>query len=153
MLFIGPICTWVSFETLQGDLITGDDLMDFYSAFIGRGFPSSLLTVLTIAIGWVAALVLLLGSIPFSFLASYLCLINCLRVSDVHQLLPALLPPLLVWSHLAFQLFIGPDVAAPAEVLYTFLLGGPLSVTALSIWEVRRLGSRHGVTLRVALGR
>ncbi|MGX2994220.1 hypothetical protein JNUCC64_07940 [Streptomyces sp. JNUCC 64] len=46
-----------------------------------------------------------------------------------------------------------PDVAAPPLVLYSFLLGGPLSVTALSVWEVRRLSRRHGVTPRSALGR
>ncbi|MFD3876081.1 hypothetical protein [Streptomyces sp. NPDC058623] len=68
-------------------------------------------------------------------------------------MLPALISPLLVWSLLAFQLFIGPDVAAPPLVLYTFMLGGPLSVTALSLWEVRRLRLRHGITLRNALGR
>ncbi|MGW7345997.1 hypothetical protein [Streptomyces sp. NPDC054854] len=153
MLFIGPICAWVSFQTLRGDLISGDGLYVFFSAFAGPGFTSSLLAILTMVIGWLAALVLLLGSVPFSFAACYACLVTCLRASDVHQLLPALLSPLLVWSLLAFQLFIGPDVAAPPEVLYTFLLGGPLSVTALSVWEVRRLGRRHGVTLRVALGR
>ncbi|MGW7059928.1 hypothetical protein ACWGHM_15595 [Streptomyces sp. NPDC054904] len=153
MLFIGPICAWVSFQTLRGDLVSGDDLYAFFSAFAGPGYTSSLLAILTMVIGWLAALVLLLGSVPFSFLACYSCLVTCLRASDVHQLLPALLSPLLVWSLLAFQLFIGPDVAAPAEVLYTFLLSGPLSVTALSVWEVRRLGRRHGVTLRVALGR
>lgn len=81
------------------------------------------------------------------------CVFTCLRASDVHQLLPALLSPLLVWSLFALQFFNGPDVAAPAEVLCTFMLGGPLLVTALSVWEVRRLRSRHGITLRGALGR
>ncbi|MDK0521767.1 hypothetical protein [Streptomyces sp. ML-6] len=33
------------------------------------------------------------------------------------------------------------------------VLGGPLSVTAVSLWELRRLRSRHGLTLRTALGR
>lgn len=98
-------------------------------------------------------LALLIASIPYTILAAYVCVASCFRASDVHQLLPALLPPLLVWSLFAFQLFNGPDVAAPPEVLYTFLLGGPLSVTALSAWEVWRLRSRYGITLRGALGR
>ncbi|MFD6880556.1 MULTISPECIES: hypothetical protein [unclassified Streptomyces] len=50
-----------------------------------------------------------------------------------------------MWALFAFQLFTGPDMAAPPEVLYTFLLGGSLTVTTLSVWEVRRL---RGLTLR-----
>lgn len=85
--------------------------------------------------------------------AAYVCVASCFRVSDVHQLLPALLSPLLIWLLFAFQVFTGPDVAAPPEVLYTLLIGGPMSVTALSVWEIRRLRGRHGITLRTAPGR
>ncbi|WP_406270433.1 hypothetical protein OHT93_18670 [Streptomyces sp. NBC_00191] len=45
-------------------------------------------------------------------------------------------------------LFDGADVAAPPVVIYAFSLGGPLSVSVLSLWEVRRLRIRCGVTLR-----
>ncbi|MFF4447704.1 hypothetical protein [Streptomyces sp. NPDC001502] len=38
-------------------------------------------------------------------------------------------------------------------MLSTFMLGGPLSVTALSAWQVRRLRSHRGITLASALGR
>ncbi|MCX4584228.1 hypothetical protein [Streptomyces sp. NBC_01481] len=50
-------------------------------------------------------------------------------------------------------LFDDADVAAPPVVIHAFSLGGPLSVSALSLWEVRRLRIRCGVTLRSALGR
>ncbi|QKV90353.1 hypothetical protein HUT19_18840 [Streptomyces sp. NA02950] len=33
-----------------------------------------------------------------------------------------------------------------------FLLGGPLSVTAVSLWELRRLWDRFGVTVRGRAG-
>lgn len=152
-LAAGPLAIWLSLTTVKGDLVGGADLMDFFSPVVGRGIMCSLLSFAVLVLGWLLALVLLIVSIPFTVLTAYVCVASCFRASDVHQLLPALLSPLLVWSLFAFQVFTGPDVAAPPEVLYTFLLGGPLSVTALSVWEVRRLRSRHGITLRTALGR
>ncbi|WP_327266466.1 hypothetical protein OG444_38220 [Streptomyces sp. NBC_01232] len=153
LLVSGPACMWLSFTTLKGDLISGGDLKEFFSAITGSGFFSSVLAFLVLVVGWIAALVLLLGSSFFTLVSALACVLVCLRVADVHQLLPALISPLLVWSLFAFQVFTGPDVAAPPEVLYTFMLGGPLSVTALSVWEVRRLRIRYGITLRTALGR
>ncbi|MFG3527629.1 hypothetical protein ACGF8B_12905 [Streptomyces sp. NPDC047917] len=41
----------------------------------------------------------------------------------------------------------------PALVRGAAVFGGPLSVTAVSLWELRRLRTRHGLTLRRALGR
>ncbi|MFD7625572.1 hypothetical protein ACFV7Q_05910 [Streptomyces sp. NPDC059851] len=152
-LALGPALIWLSLTTVKGDLVGGEDLMGFYSAIVGRGILCSLFSFITLIIGWLLALVVLIVSIPYTIIAAYVCVASCFRASDVHQLLPALLSPLLVWSLFAFQLFNGPDVAAPPEVLYTFLLGGPLSVTALSAWEVRRLRTRYGITLRGALGR
>ncbi|GAA0271448.1 hypothetical protein GCM10010302_06290 [Streptomyces polychromogenes] len=152
LLVAGPAAMWVAWQTLRGDLVESGDLKGFFSAITGPGFISSALSILALIVGWLAALALLLASIPYTLLLCYYCVFTCFQASEVHQLLPALLSPLLVWSLFAFQLFNGPDVAAPPEVLYTFMLGGPLSVTALSVWEVRRLRIRHGITLRQALG-
>ncbi|MEU8572686.1 hypothetical protein [Streptomyces asoensis] len=78
---------------------------------------------------------------------------SCFRLGDVHELLPALVSPVLVWALFVLSCLDGPDVAAPPLVLYPFLLGGPLSVTALSAWEIRRLNRRYGMTFTSALGR
>ncbi|WP_314247158.1 hypothetical protein [Streptomyces sp. DSM 40907] len=153
LLVSGPLVMWLSFTTLKGDLISGGDLKGFFSAITGPGFISSALALIVLAVGWIAAVIVLICSIPYTLVSCYACVFTCLRVADVHQLLPALLSPLLVWSLFAFQVLGGSDIAAPAEVLYPFMLGGPLSVTALSVWEVRRLRSHHGITLRSALGR
>ncbi|MFE7618935.1 hypothetical protein [Streptomyces sp. NPDC057496] len=152
-LVIGPLTFWVSLLTLKGDLITGADLKDFFSSITGTGVISSVLAFLALAVGWLVSFVVLLASVPYTLVTTYFCVFTCFQASRVHQLLPALLSPLLVWSLFTFQLLNGPDVAAPPEVLYTFMLGGPVTVTVLSVWEVRRLRSRHGITLRVALGR
>ncbi|MEU8432865.1 hypothetical protein AB0F18_08095 [Streptomyces sp. NPDC029216] len=152
-LALGPALMWLSFTTLKGELIEGGDLKGFFSAITGAGIISSVLAFLVLVIGWLLAIVVLIASVPYTIAIAYACVFSCFRTADVHQLLPALLSPLLVWSLFAFQLFNGPDVAAPPEVLYTFMLGGPLSVTGLSVWEVRRLRTHHGITLRTALGR
>jgi hypothetical protein len=78
---------------------------------------------------------------------------SCFRLGDVHELLPALVSPVLVWSLFVLSCLDGPDVNAPPLVLYPFLLGGPLSVTALSVWEIQRLNRRYGMTFASALGR
>ncbi|MFF3013662.1 hypothetical protein [Streptomyces sp. NPDC057939] len=152
-LAVGPAVIWLSLATLKGDLVDEPGLVAFFSSIFGRGIICSLLSLLVLVIGALLAVVLLVASILYTIVAAYVCVSTCFRASSVHQLLPALLSPLLVWALFAFQLFTGPDVAAPPEVLYTFLLGGPLTVTALSVWEVRRLRARHGITLRTALGR
>ncbi|GGS93742.1 MULTISPECIES: hypothetical protein [Streptomyces] len=152
-LALGPALFWLSLSTVKGDLVGEVELVDFYSSLLGRGILCSVLSFLTLVVGCLLAVAVLIVSVPYTIVTAYVCVSSCFRASDVHQLLPALLSPLLVWSLFAFQLFNGPDVAAPPEVLYTFLLGGPLSVTALSIWEVRRLRTHYGITLRSALGR
>ncbi|MFF4645965.1 hypothetical protein [Streptomyces sp. NPDC001389] len=152
-LALGPGLMWLSFATITGDLASEGDLKDFYSSITGPGITAAILAFFTAVIGWLIGLAVLIASIPYTLVIAYTCVFSCFRTADVHQLLPALLSPLLVWSLFTFQLINGPDVAAPPEVLYTFMLGGPLSVTGLSFWEVRRLRTHHGITLRTALGR
>ncbi|MFF3019368.1 hypothetical protein [Streptomyces sp. NPDC057939] len=152
MLATGPFLMWASLKSLRGELV-GVDVFQGIMEFFGDGIFAKLVVFLLLAVGWLASIAVLICSVPFTLYSAYMCVFTCIRAGDVHQLLPALISPLLVWSLLAFQLFIGPDVAAPPLVLYTFMFGGPLSVTALSVWEVRRLRVRHGITLRNALGR
>ncbi|TVL94246.1 hypothetical protein [Streptomyces sp. SAJ15] len=97
----------------------------------------------------VAALFVLLfglGAIVFSVHFTF-------RAADVHEILPPLLAPVLVWTMFGFQLFDDAPVAAPPAVQLLFLIAPPVSVTALSVWEVRRLRTHHGITLRRALHR
>lgn len=100
----------------------------------------------------VCAMLALMGAGAVLITAWY-ALASCFRLGDVHELLPALISPALVWSLFVLGLFDDPDVAAPPLVFYLFTLGGPVSVTALSVWELRRLRTRYGMTMRAALGR
>ncbi|MGW0367316.1 hypothetical protein ACWDX7_28375, partial [Streptomyces sp. NPDC003034] len=119
---------------------------------LGTIFTGLLIGLLFAAAALVCAAVLV-AAVFFTLAAAVTGLNSCFRTGEVHELLPALLSPLLVWSLYGFQLFDGPDVAAPPIVLYAFSLAGPLSVSALSLWEIRRLRTRYGVTLGSLLGR
>ncbi|MFF9053463.1 hypothetical protein ACF09Z_20230 [Streptomyces erythrochromogenes] len=91
--------------------------------------------------------------VPFVLTSSVLCVHHSFRTADVHEVLPPLLSPVVVVAMSVLQAVDGPPVNAPHGVWFLFLAGAPASVTALSFWELRRLRTRYGITLRGALGR
>ncbi|MFE7277296.1 hypothetical protein [Streptomyces sp. NPDC057623] len=147
LILCGAGLFWLSWKALRGELVSFD----------GRPADLSWLTVVLLVVakgvGGLVCLILLLFSVPFTVIVLVYGVNSCFRLGDVHDLLPALISPLLVWSLFLLNISDGPDVAAPPWVLYTFLLGGPVSVTLLSVGELHRLRRRHGLTLRSALGR
>ncbi|MGW6565070.1 hypothetical protein [Streptomyces sp. NPDC054975] len=155
---LGVGVVWLMLAALGGDIIAPEDVgpHDFtfglFGTTIGRIITGAVIGLLFFAAA-LACAVLLVAALCFTLTAAFKGMNSCFRAGDVHQLLPALVSPLLVWSLFLLQLFDGSDVAAPPLVIYAFSFGGPLSVTLLSVWEVRRLRVRHGVTFRSALGR
>ncbi|MEU9944723.1 hypothetical protein [Streptomyces lavendulae] len=129
------------------------------AALLAFAFRSDLHDPLFGAIGGVGlVLSLLIGLtslflLPFVLASSVLCVHHSFRTADVHEVLPPLLSPVVVVAMSALQAFDGPPVNAPQGVWFLFLAGAPLSVSALSVWELRRLRTRYGITLRGALGR
>ncbi|WP_158943801.1 hypothetical protein [Streptomyces sp. NRRL S-378] len=157
-VFLGAGMIWLMLAFLRGDIPVGQWLAgnDITFGFFGKTLGtiiSGLVFALILIVGGVACAVGLVAALCFTLFATVTGLNSCFRTADVHELLPALISPLLVWSLAVLQFFDDADVAAPAAVLTAFLLGGPLSVTALSVWEVRRLRNLYGITLRSALGR
>ncbi|MFC7470936.1 hypothetical protein ACFQVA_30385 [Actinomadura keratinilytica] len=76
---------------------------------------------------------------------------NVFRTADVHEVLPplvsvALVSVALVWVNLVADLVGGKYGDAPDRVAAFLLWGGPLTVTCLALWELRRLRVRHGLT-------
>lgn len=145
-IVLGAGACWFLVQLLKGEIITLSD-------FSYHGILFSILLIVVFVLGALACAAALLLAIPVTVAALVYAFNSCFRLGDVHDLLPALISPLLVWSLFGLGVFDDPEVAAPPLVLYGFLLGGPLSVTLLSVWEIRRLRRRHGVTLRTALGR
>ncbi|MFC5146628.1 hypothetical protein [Streptomyces aureoversilis] len=69
------------------------------------------------------------------------------NTADVHAALPAVLTAVLVWVLNVVQLGDGlPN--GPLGVQMAAFLGGPLSVTAVSAWELHVLRTRHNVRVR-----
>ncbi|WP_329217745.1 hypothetical protein OG352_16320 [Streptomyces sp. NBC_01485] len=145
-IVLGAGVCWFLVRLLKGEIITPSDFGD-------HGILFGILLIVAFVLGTLACAAALLLAIPVTVAALVYAFNSCFRLGDVHDLLPAFISPLLVWSLFGLGLFDDPEVAAPPLVLYGFLVGGPLSVTLLSVWEIRRLRRRHGVTLRSALGR
>ncbi|MFK4067251.1 hypothetical protein [Streptomyces sp. NPDC029674] len=100
-----------------------------------------------------AALVGVLVGLVYTVALLVFAVNSCFRAGAIHELLPPVLSPVLLWGLAVLQFFDDAVVAAPPVVLYAFMLGAPVSVTALSVWEIRRLRGRYGMTFRGALGR
>ncbi|WP_326692248.1 MULTISPECIES: hypothetical protein [unclassified Streptomyces] len=93
----------------------------------------------------------LLWVVPFILYGIAMVLIHVFRTADIHEALPPLLAMVLVWELAVSDLFTGAYDAAPFGVRMALIFGAPLSITALSLWELRRLRSRHGITVRQAM--
>ncbi|MGW0392937.1 hypothetical protein ACWDYJ_18975 [Streptomyces sp. NPDC003042] len=93
----------------------------------------------------------LLWLAPFGLYGIAQLLVHVFRTADLHETVPPLLATLLVWEVALFDVFRGTYDSVPFGVWAAFTLGAPLSVTAVALWELRRLRTRHGITLRGAL--
>ncbi|MCL7427169.1 hypothetical protein [Streptomyces sp. YS415] len=96
----------------------------------------------------VAALIVVLWGLPFFFMASLYSARSAFNSAQVHPMLPPVLTLALVWVFAGFNLLGDGMPGGPPVVQFCSLLGGPLSVTAVSLWELRRMRTRFGVVLR-----
>jgi hypothetical protein len=96
----------------------------------------------------VAALIVIVWGFPFFFMASLYSARSAFNSAQVHPMLPPVLTLALVWVFAVFNLIGDGMPGGPPAVQFASMLGGPLSVTAVSLWELRRMRTRFGVTLR-----
>ncbi|MFB7611154.1 hypothetical protein [Streptomyces gardneri] len=66
------------------------------------------------------------------------------RTADIHEVLPPILACVLVWEMALPYVTTGAYDQAPPGVRRLFILGVPVTVTALSWWELSRLRRHHG---------
>ncbi|MFH8497711.1 hypothetical protein [Streptomyces coeruleorubidus] len=102
---------------------------------------------------WVVTAFMLLWVTPFIFWGIGLGLIHVFRTADIHQTMPPLLAMTLVWEMALIDVFTGAYAGVPGPVRAVFVLGAPLSVTAVGLWELRRLRVRYGISVRGVLVR
>ncbi|MGQ4388817.1 hypothetical protein [Streptomyces sp. SAS_270] len=95
-----------------------------------------------------AAMAVIFWGIPFFALASLYSARTAFNTAHVHPMLPPVVTTVLVWVIGIFNAIDGGLPHGPPVVQFCSLLGGPLSVTAVSLWELHRMKTRYGVTLR-----
>ncbi|MCX4776004.1 hypothetical protein [Streptomyces sp. NBC_01264] len=96
---------------------------------------------------------LALWSLGFALYGIGLSLVHVFRTADIHEVLPPILAGVLVWEVALLDLITGSYERVPVGARMVFILGAPVTVTALSCWELHRLRRDHGLTLRTALRR
>ncbi|MGW0391225.1 hypothetical protein ACWDYJ_10035 [Streptomyces sp. NPDC003042] len=95
--------------------------------------------------------VMCLWSLGFALYGIGLSLVHVFRTADIHELVAPLLATTLVWEMAALDLITGAYAQVPPAARLVFILGAPVTVTALSCWEVHRLRRHHGLSVRGAL--
>ncbi|WP_328498500.1 hypothetical protein OHS59_41555 [Streptomyces sp. NBC_00414] len=115
----------------------------------GRLATNVPMTVVTV----VATLLTLVWVLPFVIYGIGMSLVHVFRTADIHETVPPLLAMVLVWEMALVDLFTGAYETLPAITRIVVMLGAPLSVTTVALWEQRRLRVNYGLTLRGALMR
>ncbi|MEU8483253.1 hypothetical protein [Streptomyces sp. NPDC048641] len=100
------------------------------------------------AVSALVVLTVIVWGLPFLFFASLYSAKTAFNTAHVHPMLPAVLTAVLVWAVAVFNLIDQGMPKGPVAAQLCSLLGGPLSVTAVALWELRRMRTRHGVVLR-----
>ncbi|MFJ2899309.1 hypothetical protein ACIO87_31080 [Streptomyces sp. NPDC087218] len=93
-------------------------------------------------------LALVIWAFFFVLFASGTVVRTVFGTSEVHAALPALLTGVLVWELAAVNLAMGGMPPGPPLIQICALIGGPASVSAVAWWEIVRLRTRYGVSLR-----
>ncbi|MEY9992213.1 hypothetical protein ABIE67_004245 [Streptomyces sp. V4I8] len=91
--------------------------------------------------------------LPFIFWGIGLALLHVFRTADIHETMPPLLAMTLVWEMALIDLFTNPYEGVPLPVRIVFMLGAPVSVTAVGLWELHRLRVHHGLAVQGLLMR
>ncbi|MFE5191322.1 hypothetical protein [Streptomyces sp. NPDC056628] len=101
----------------------------------------------------VATLFVLFWVLPFVVWGVGLAVQHVFRTADIHETVPPLLIMAMAWEMALIDVLTGAHAGVPALIRYVFILGAPVSVTAVGLWELRRLRVHYGLGLRGLLMR
>lgn len=90
---------------------------------------------------------------PFGVWGVGLAVQHVFRTTDIHETVPPLLIMALAWEMALIDMFTGAHEGVPTVIRYVFILGAPLSVTAVGLWELHRLRVHYGLGMRGLLMR
>ncbi|WP_256959669.1 hypothetical protein [Streptomyces viridochromogenes] len=91
--------------------------------------------------------------LPFIVWGVGLAVQHVFRTADIHETVPPLLIMALTWETALIDVFTGAHEGVPTVIRYVFILGAPLSVTAVGLWELHRLRVHYGLGMRGLLMR
>ena len=91
--------------------------------------------------------------LPFVIYGIAMSLVHVFRSADIHETVPPLVAMTVVWEMLLVDLATGAYEGVPEVLRVVMLIGAPVSVTAVGMWELRRLRVHYGLRLRGALMR
>ncbi|MEU3842735.1 hypothetical protein AB0E88_22210 [Streptomyces sp. NPDC028635] len=115
----------------------------------GRFATNPAMTVVTFA----GILFTLVWVLPFIVWGVGLALVHVFRTADIHETVPPLLAMIVVWEMTLIDLFTGAYAGVPGPLRAVLVLGAPVSVTAVGLWELHRLRVHYGLTIRDVLMR
>jgi hypothetical protein len=111
-------------------------------------------TALQLVLSWVS-MVTALWVFAFALVAIWQVAQHLFSAADGHPMLPALMAMWLAWTFTCTDMFLKTDnpLFAGSDIVPDHLkavvgIGGSAIITALSIWEIRRLGRWNGITWR-----
>lgn len=90
---------------------------------------------------------------PFVVWGVGLAVQHVFRTADIHETVPPLLIMALAWEMALIDMFTGAHEGVPTVIRYVFILGAPLSVTAVGLWELHRLRVHYGLGMQGLLMR
>ncbi|GCD97954.1 hypothetical protein [Embleya hyalina] len=111
-------------------------------------------TMVQLVLSWVS-MVVGIWVFGFAVVAIWQVAQHLFSAADGHPMLPALMAMWLAWTFTLTDLliktdnplFAGSDIV-PDNIKLPVGVGGSLIITALSVWEIRRLGRWNGITWR-----
>ncbi|WP_258314707.1 hypothetical protein [Streptomyces sp. Act143] len=109
----------------------------------------------TVTKGLILALTLfvLFWVTPFVVWGVGLAVQHVFRTADIHETVPPLLIMALAWEMALIDIFTGAHEGVPTVIRYVFILGAPISVTAVGLWELHRLRVHYGLGMQGLLMR
>ncbi|MGW0943028.1 hypothetical protein ACWD4O_10805 [Streptomyces sp. NPDC002623] len=113
----------------------------------GRFATNPVMSTVTV----VGTLFTLCWVLPFVVYGVGMSLAHVFRTADIHETVPPLLALVLVWEMALIDLLTGAYEGVPGPLRIALTLGAPLSVSAVALWELRRLRVGYGLTVRGAL--
>lgn len=90
---------------------------------------------------------------PFVVWGVGLAVQHVFRTADIHETVPPLLIMALAWEMALIDMFTGAHEGVPTVIRYVFILGAPLSVTTVGLWELHRLRVHYGLGMQGLLMR